>query len=122
LIYRLAVDAARPGSFSVAAVAPGFLGRGGGSVAGGSGARLAHRPGDHACAARASSIILILVTFSVWRSPKAIGLSGVLTTLLPLRRAESPERMPARVRIPSYAVVGQVFHVNIWRYLHRPSA
>ena len=57
--------------------------------------------------ARADAIILQFVTtFGVWILAERIGLSGVLTMVcyaITVART-APERTPARIRIPSYAV------------------
>jgi CPA1 family monovalent cation:H+ antiporter len=107
LIYRLAVGAVAAGSFSLAAVAPTFLFAIAGSLIVGPALgwltlnvldRVQHVP---------TSIILQFVsTFGVWILAEHIGLSGVLTMVcyaVTVART-APERVPARARIPSYAV------------------
>jgi Na+/H+ antiporter len=107
LIYRLAVGAVAAGSFSIAAVAPTFLFAIAGSLVVGPALgwltltvldRVQHVP---------TSIILQFVcTFGVWILAEHIGLSGVLTMVCyaVMVARTAPERVPARARIPSYAV------------------
>jgi len=65
---------------------------------------------------RLQSFFSSFSTFGVWILAAHIGLSGVLTTVcyaITLART-GPERIPAWVRIPSYAVWDTVvFAVNI---------
>lgn len=121
LIFRLAVGAATANSFSVAAVAPAFLLAVVGSLIVGpmlgwlvlrSLARVQHVP--------TSVILQFITTFGVWMLADHIGLSGVLTTVcyaITLART-APERTPARMRIPSYAVWDTVvFALNILAFI-----
>jgi len=121
LIYRLAVAAAMVNSFSIGAIAPAFLLAVGGSVIVGltvgwiiqrAFERVQHVP---------TSIILQFVSaFSVWLFAEHMGLSGVLTTVcfaIALAR-RAPERIPARIRIPSYAVWNTgIFALNILAFI-----
>jgi CPA1 family monovalent cation:H+ antiporter len=121
LIYRLAVGAVAAGGFSIGAVAPTFLIAVAGSLVVGPAlgwavlrvlARVQHIP---------TAIILQFVsTFAVWLLAEHIGLSGVLTTVcfaMALAR-RGPELMPARVRIPSYAVWDTaIFALNILAFI-----
>jgi len=121
LIYRLAVGAAVANGFSVGAVAPTFLFAVVGSVVVGPAlgwitlrtmARVEHVP---------SAIILQFVTtLGVWIVAEHIGLSGVLTMVcyaITVARS-APERIPARSRIPSYAVWDTVvFALNILAFI-----
>jgi Na+/H+ antiporter len=121
LIYRLAVGAAAAGSFSIAAVAPTFLFAVAGSLVAGLGLgwlilkvteRVQHAP---------TAIILQFVsTFGVWMLAEHIGLSGVLTTVccaIAIART-APARIPARMRIPSYAVWDTaIFALNILAFI-----
>jgi monovalent cation/hydrogen antiporter len=107
LIYRVAVGAAAAHSVSIEAVAPAFLLAVVGSIiAGPALGWLALRvmgPVQHVPTA---IILQFVTTFGVWMLADAIGLSGVLTTVcyaIALART-APERIPARMRIPSYAV------------------
>jgi CPA1 family monovalent cation:H+ antiporter len=121
LIYRLAVAAAVAGSFSVSAVAPAFLLAVAGSVLVGPAlawlvmrvlARVHHVP--------TAIILQFVTTFAVWIAAEQLGLSGVLTTVcyaITLAR-KGPELIPARVRIPSYAVWDTVvFALNILAFI-----
>ena len=121
LIYRLAIGAAAAGGFSLAAVAPTFLLAVAGSVVVGPAlgwvtlrvlGRVEHVP---------SAIILQFVTtFGVWILAEHIGLSGVLTMVcyaVTVART-APARIPARARIPSYAVwETAVFALNILAFI-----
>ena len=121
LIYRLAVGAVATNSFSIGAVAPAFLLAVAGSVVVGPAlgwlflrivARVQHVP---------TAIILQFVsTFGVWVLADRFGLSGVLTMVcyaVTVART-SPERTPARIRIPTYAVWETViFALNILAFI-----
>lgn len=107
LTYRIAAGAALAGSFSVSEVAPAFLLAVAGSVVAGPllgwailrvTERVQHVP--------TSNILQFLSTFGVWLFAEAVGLSGVLATVccaIWIARS-APERIPARMRIPAYAV------------------
>ena len=121
LIFRLAVGAVAAKGLSIAAVAPTFLLAVAGSLVVGPALgwlvfrlmeRVQHMP---------TAIILQFVsTFGVWLLADGVGLSGVLTMVCyatTLARA-SPERTPARARIPSYAVWETVvFALNILAFI-----
>ena len=121
LIYRLAVGAAVAHGFSFASVAPAFLFAVVGSVVVGPAlgwltlrlmSRVEHVP---------SAIIMQFVTtFGVWIFAEYIGLSGVLTMVcyaITVART-APERIPARSRIPSYAVWDTaIFALNILAFI-----
>jgi CPA1 family monovalent cation:H+ antiporter len=121
LIYRLAVGAVAAGGFSIGAVAPTFLIAVAGSLVVGPAlgwaalrvmAGVQHVP---------TTIILQFVsTFAVWLLAEHIGLSGVLTTVcyaVAVAR-KAPELIPARVRIPSYAVWDTaIFALNILAFI-----
>jgi monovalent cation/hydrogen antiporter len=121
LIYRLAVGAVAANGFSAAAVAPTFLFAVAGSLAVGPALgwvtlqlmdRVRHVP---------TAIILQFVsTFGVWMLAERIGLSGVLTMVCYAMTAAqiAPERTPARMRIPTYAVWETVvFALNILAFI-----
>lgn len=107
LIFRLAVGAVAANEFSVAAVAPAFLLAVAGSLVVGPALgwvtlrlldRIEHVP--------TSIILQFVTTFGVWLVAEQVGLSGVLTMVcyaITVARS-SPERTPARIRIPTYAV------------------
>ena len=121
LIYRLAVGAVAANGLSMAAVAPTFLLAVAGSLVVGPALgwlnlrlmeRVQHVP---------TAIILQFVsTFGVWMLADGIGLSGVLTMVcyaMTVART-SPERTPARTRIPTYAVWDTVvFALNILAFI-----
>jgi monovalent cation/hydrogen antiporter len=119
LIYRLAVVAvAAGGGFSLTKEAPGFLLAIIGSVIvgpilGWAYLRLVRQMAQDA----PSQIILQFVgTFGVWILADRVGLSGVLTIVcyaIAIAR-EAPDRTPARLRVPSYAVwETAVFVLNV---------
>ena len=121
LIYRLAVGAVAAGGFSVGAVAPTFLFAVAGSVVAGPALgwlfvqsidRVQHGP--------TAIILQFVTTFGVWLLADRIGLSGVLTMVcyaITVART-APERTPARIRIPSYAVwETAVFVMNILAFI-----
>jgi len=121
IIYRLAVGAVAAGGFSIAEVAPTFLLGVAGSLVAGPVlgwivirliARVEHAP--------TSIIVQFVTTFAVWLLAEHAGLSGVLTTVcyaMTLART-GPERMPPRLRIPSYAVwETAVFALNILAFI-----
>ena len=121
LIYRLAVAAVTANGFSIAAVAPTFLLAVVGSLVVGPALgwlvlrlmeRVQHVP---------TAIILQFVSaFGVWIFADSVGLSGVLTMVcyaMTVART-SPERTPARTRIPTYAVWETVvFALNILAFI-----
>jgi monovalent cation/hydrogen antiporter len=121
LIYRVAVGAAAANSFSITAVAPAFLiGVAGSMVAGLVLGRLALRLTTWLQHVPTSIILQFVSTFGVWMLAEHIGLSGVLTMVcyaIALART-APERTPARMRIPSYAVWDTViFALNILAFI-----
>ena len=121
LIFRLAVGAVAAKGFAIAAVAPTFLLAVASSLVVGPALgwlvfrlieRVKHMP---------TAIILQFVsTFGVWLLADGVGLSGVLTMVcyaITVARA-SPQRTPARARIPSYAVWETVvFALNILAFI-----
>ncbi|HEY1304711.1 MAG TPA: cation:proton antiporter [Vicinamibacterales bacterium] len=121
LIYRLAVGAVAVNAFSLTAVAPAFMLAVVGSVIVGPALgwlslsvfeRVRHVP--------TAIIVQFISTFGVWILADRIGLSGVLTMVcyaVTIART-APERTPARIRIPSYAVWETVvFVVNIVAFI-----
>src|SRR5439155_11224620 len=103
---RLAIGAVAARGFSIGAVAPTFLFAVAGSVIVGPAfgwlfLRLTERVHD----VPTSIILQFVSTFGVWILADRIGLSGVLTMVcyaITVART-APARMPARMRIPSYA-------------------
>jgi CPA1 family monovalent cation:H+ antiporter len=121
LIYRLAVGAVAANGFSFAAVAPTFLLAVAGSIVVGPALgwvtlqvmdRVQHVP--------TSIILQFVTTFTVWILAENIGLSGVLTMVCyaMMVAQTAPQRIPARVRIPTYAVWETVvFALNILAFI-----
>lgn len=121
LIYRVAVGAVAANGFSVAAVAPTFLLAVIGSVVVGPALGwLAVRVTERVHHVPTSVILQFVSTFAVWMLAEHAGLSGVLTTVcyaIALART-APERIPARVRVPSYAVwETAVFALNVLAFI-----
>ncbi len=123
LIYRLAVGAVLVGgAFSMRDVAPTFLlGVAGSIVAGPVLAWLYLRLVRHLAEDAPSQIILQFVgTFGVWMLAERVGLSGVLTIVcyaIAIAR-EAPDRTPARLRVPAYAVwETAVFVLNVLAFV-----
>ena len=121
LIYRLAVAAVAAQGFSFSSVAPAFLLAVAGSVVVGPllgwvGIRAMERV-QHVPTA---IIVQFLSTFGVWILAEHIGLSAVLTMVcyaITVART-APERIPARTRIPTYAVwETAVFALNILAFI-----
>ena len=121
LIYRLAVGAVVAGGFSIGAVAPTFLFAVVGSVIVGPALgwlmlKVSERVRDVPTAV----ILQFVSTFGVWILADRIGLSGVLTMVcyaITVART-APERIPARIRIPSYAVWETVvFLLNVLAFI-----
>jgi NhaP-type Na+/H+ or K+/H+ antiporter len=121
LIYRLAVGAVAANGFSAAAVAPAFLLAIAGSVIVGPAlgwlalkllTRIEHIP--------TAIIVQFVTTFGVWLLAEHLGLSAVLTMVcyaVTVART-APERTPARLRIPTYAVWETVvFALNVLAFI-----
>jgi monovalent cation/hydrogen antiporter len=121
LIYRLAVGAVAANGFSAAVVAPTFLLAVVGSVLAGPALgwltlqlldRVQHVP--------TTIILQFASTLGVWILAEHVGLSGVLTMVCyAITVAQTaPERIPARIRIPTYAVWETVvFALNILAFI-----
>lgn len=122
LIYRVAVGAVAAGSaFSIGAVAPSLLFAVAGSlVAGPALGWVFLRLIDRVQHVPTAIIFQFLSTFGVWIIAERVGLSGVLTMVcyaMTVART-APERTPARIRIPSYAVWETiVFGLNILAFI-----
>src|SRR5689334_9964709 len=121
LIYRLGIGAVADNGFSVGAVAPAFLLAVAGSVVVGPAlgwvtirllGSVRHVP--------TAIILQFVTTFGVWLLAEHLGLSAVLTMVcyaVTVART-APERIPARSRIPSYAVWETVvFALNILAFI-----
>ena len=121
LIFRLAVGAVASKGFSFGDVAPAFLLAVVGSVvAGPVFGWLLLRVTDRVRDVPTSIILQFVSTFGVWILAERIGLSGVLTMVcyaITVART-APERIPARMRIPSYAVwETAVFVLNVLAFV-----
>jgi CPA1 family monovalent cation:H+ antiporter len=121
LIYRLAVGAVAANGFSVGAVAPAFLFAVVGSVVVGPVLGwLTLRLNDRVRDVPTYLILQFVCTFGVWILAERIGLSGVLTMVcyaVTVART-APERMAARIRVPSYAVWETVvFVLNVLAFV-----
>jgi CPA1 family monovalent cation:H+ antiporter len=121
LIYRLAVGAALAHNFTIGSVAPAFLLAVTGSVIVGPAlAWLFLRLTDRVRHVPTAIILQFICTFSVWILADRVGLSGVLTMVcfaITVART-APERTPARIRIPAYAVWDTiVFVLNILAFI-----
>jgi len=121
LIYRLAVGAAVANMFSFGAVAPAFLLAVVGSlVAGPLLAWLVLQLMDRVQHVPTAIILQFVSAFTVWLLAERLGLSGVLTTVCFAVTAArtAPERIPARMRIPTYAVWDTVvFALNVLAFI-----
>ena len=121
LIFRLAVGAVAAQGFSVGAVAPTFLIAVVGSlVAGPVLGWLSLQLMDRVEDVPTAIILQFVITFGVWIVADRIGLSGVLTMVcyaMSVART-APERVAARIRIPSYAVWDTVvFLLNVLAFI-----
>jgi len=121
MIYRLAVGAVAAKDFSVGAVAPTFLFAVVGSIVVGPALGwLALRVNERVQDVPTAIIFQFVSTFGVWILADRIGLSGVLTMVCYAITAArtAPERTPARIRIPSYAVWDTVvFMLNVLAFV-----
>ena len=121
LIYRLAVGAVAANGFAIGDVAPTFLLAVAGSIIAGPVlgwislrvfARIDHVP--------TAIILQFVTTFVVWMLAERIGLSGVLTMVCYAMSVAqtAPAQIPARVRVPTYAVWETVvFALNILAFI-----
>jgi monovalent cation/hydrogen antiporter len=121
LIYRLAVGAVAAGGLSPGAVAPAFLfGVAGSVVVGPALGWLMLQLLDRVQHVPTAIILQFVATFGVWIFAEQIGLSAVLTMVCFAVTAArtAPERTPARIRIPTYAVwESAVFALNILAFI-----
>jgi CPA1 family monovalent cation:H+ antiporter len=121
LIYRLAVGAVAAGGFAMSDVAPAFLLAVVGSViAGPALGWLTLRMMDRIHHVPTAIILQFVTTFGVWIFAEYVGFSGVLTMVCyAITVAQTaPARVPARVRIPTYAVwESVVFALNILAFV-----
>ena len=124
LIYRMAVIAVSAGSLTFSSAAPMFLLSIVGSLIAGPLlaiglmwlADVLNRSGDTPTAI----FLQFIGTFGVWLLADRLGLSGILTIVafaITIAR-RSPSRLPARIRVPSYAVwETAVFVLNVLAFM-----
>ena len=121
LIYRLAVGAAVAGSFSPWSAVPLLAVVSVGSVVAGIAlSRILLFAVDRVTDVATSVIIQFVGTFAVWILAERLRLSGIITivTFAIATARSSPARMPARLRIPSYAVWEVVvFVLNVLAFI-----
>jgi CPA1 family monovalent cation:H+ antiporter len=121
LIYRLAVGAVAANGFSIATVAPTFLLAIAGSVVVGPALGwVALRVMDRVQHVPTAIILQFVTTLGIWLLAEQLGLSGVLTMVCyAITVAQTaPERIPARTRIPTYAVWETVvFALTIFAFI-----
>ena len=121
LIYRLAVGAAAAGAVSGWAIAPMLLGVTAGSIVLGlvlarASLWVTARIQDVATAV----IVQFIGTFGVWIVAERLRLSGILTMVVYAMSVArtAPDILPARIRIPSYAVWEvAVFVLNVLAFI-----
>jgi monovalent cation/hydrogen antiporter len=121
LIYRLAVGSVVASGFSIASGAPTLLLAVAGSLLVGPALGwLALQVFDRVQHVPSAIILQFVSTFGVWMLAEHIGLSAVLTMVCyAITVAQTaPERIPARIRIPTYAVWETVvFALNILAFI-----
>ena len=121
LIYRIAVGAAAVQHFRWSEFAPEIvLALAGSLVAGFLFARISMSLTRRITDAPSSIIVQFAGTFTVWIVAERLGLSGILTIVayaITMART-APARMPARLRVPSYAVwETAVFVLNVLAFM-----
>jgi monovalent cation/hydrogen antiporter len=121
LIYRLAVAAAITGTFSGWSVVPMLAAVTLGSIVlGAILSRLVLLATTRVQDVATSVIVQFLSTFAVWMVAERLGLSGIITMVVfaILVARTAPDRIPARLRIPSYAVWEvAVFVLNVLAFV-----
>jgi Na+/H+ antiporter len=121
LIYRLAVAAAITGTFSGWTALPMLAVVSAGSIVFGYAlSRLLTKLIPRITDTATSVIVQFVSTFAVWIAAERIGLSGIITVVvyaIAVART-APDRIPARLRIPSYAVWEVVvFVLNVLAFI-----
>lgn len=120
LIYRLAVSAAMGSTFTTSVVAWQALAMVGSVIAGFLLAHLFVRIVDRVTDIPSSIIMQFVGAFGVWILADEIGLSAIVTVVTFAITAAriTPERMPASLRLPSYAVWDTVvFVLNVLAFV-----
>ncbi|WP_029585539.1 sodium:proton antiporter [Bradyrhizobium sp. URHD0069] len=121
LIYRVAVGAAAVQHFRWSEFAPSIVLALAGSLAAGYlFARISTKLTQRITDAPSAIIVQFAGTFTVWIVAEHIGLSGILTIVayaITIART-APARIPARLRVPSYAVWDTaVFVLNVLAFM-----
>lgn len=121
LIYRIAVGAVAMEHLKWSEVAPTIaLALVGSAVAGFVAARVVPLLLERITEAPSSIIVQFTTTFMIWIGAEHLGLSGILTIVvyaITMARG-APARMPARLRVPSYAVwETMVFVLNVLAFM-----
>ena len=121
LVYRLAIMTAMAGTLGFGSYAPVFLLTVFGSLATGVACSYVLRPFTSGLRdVPISLIVQFSTTFGVWIAAEAIGLSGILTLVayaMTMARRGGPQ-MPARMRIPIFAVwESVVFILNAFAFV-----
>src|SRR6185369_3030682 len=121
LIYRLAVGAVAASAFSFSKIAPTFfLAVVGSLIVGPALGWIFSRLFEDISHMPSSIIVQFVTVFGVWILADRVGLSGVLTMVcFAITIAQSaPERIPAKIRIPTNAVwETAVFVLNILAFI-----
>ena len=121
LIYRFAVAAATGEGWSASHAAPVLLGTVVGSVVlGVIGAWLVPKVVDRIDDVPTSTVVQFVATFGMWIAAERLHLSGILAvvTFAIVLSRNAPGRMPARIRVPSYAVWSTVvFVLNVLAFV-----
>lgn len=121
LIYRVAVGAVAMEHLTWSQVAPTILlGLFGSIAAGYVAARIVPLVLMRITEAPSAIIVQFATTFMVWIGAEHLGLSGILTIVVyAITMAQTaPSRMPARLRVPSYAVwETTVFVLNVLAFM-----
>jgi CPA1 family monovalent cation:H+ antiporter len=121
LIYRIAVGAVALEHLKWSEIAPTIaLALAGSVVAGLLAARLIPPLLERVTEAPSAIIVQFATTFLIWIGAERLGLSGILTIVIyaiTLART-APARMPARLRVPTYAVWDTtVFVLNVLAFM-----
>ncbi|MGV7214374.1 cation:proton antiporter [Bradyrhizobium sp. UFLA05-112] len=121
LIYRIAVGAVVMEHLKWSEIAPTIaLALGGSIVAGYLAARIMPLFITRITEAPSAIIVQFATTFMIWIGAEHLGLSGILTIVVYAMTVArmAPARMPARLRVPSYAVwETTVFVLNVLAFI-----
>jgi Na+/H+ antiporter len=120
LIYRLAVTAAMGTTFTSASIAPQALAMLASIVAGFVAAHVYLRAVERVTDIPSAIVLQFAGAFGIWILADEIGLSAIVTVVVFAITASriAPERTPARLRLPSYAVwETAVFVLNVLAFV-----